>query len=155
VAAFLASKPGVVGSSPIVCFVDEQQLSWLAIEPGWNVVSSDGTEIGYVEHVVGDSDEDIFNGLSISLSFFDEPRNVPSEKVGRIFENRVELELMTDEAQRLDEFLEPPPSLDIDAEKASWSDRVLEGVTDIDPRPGEVSRWKRVRPWLASLFRRR
>ena len=24
--------------------------------------------------VVGDSDEDVFNGLSISLSFFDEPR---------------------------------------------------------------------------------
>ena len=54
--------------------VDEQQLSWLVIKRGWRVVSSDGTEIGYVEQVVGDSDEDVFNGLSISLSFFDEPR---------------------------------------------------------------------------------
>ena len=144
-----------MGSSPIVRFVDEQQFSWLAIEPGWSVVSSDGTEIGYVEQVVGDSDEDIFNGLSISLSFLDEPRYVPSEKVGRIFENRVELELTADEAKLLDEFLEPPPSLDIDAEKASWSDRLLEGVTDIDSRPDDVPRWKRVRPWLASLFRRR
>ena len=134
--------------------VDEQQLSWLVIERGWSVVSSDGTEIGYVEQVVGDSDEDVFNGLSISLSFFDEPRYVPSEKVGRIFEDRVELELTTDEAKQLDEFLEPPASLDLDAEKASWSDRVLEGVTDIDPRPQDVPRWKRVRPWLASLFRR-
>ena len=143
-----------MGSSPIVRFVDGQQLSWLVIEPGWSVVSSDGTEIGYVEQVVGDSDEDVFNGLSISLSFFDEPRYVPSEKVGRLFEGRVELELTTDEAKHLDEFLEPPPSLDIDAEKASWSDRVLEGVTDIDPLPHDVPRWKRVRPWLASLLRR-
>ena len=134
--------------------MDERQLSWLVIERGWSVVSSDGTEIGYVERVVGDSDEDVFNGLSISLSFFDEPRYIPSEKVGRIFEDRVELELTTDEAKHLDEFLEPPPSLDIDAEKASWSDRVLESVTDIDPRPHDVPRWKRVRPWLASLFRR-
>ena len=134
--------------------VDGQQLSWLVIERGWSVVSSDGTEIGYVEQVVGDSDEDVFNGLSLSLSFFDEPRYVPSEKVGRIFENRVELTLTTDEAKQLGEFLEPPPSLDIDAEKATWSDRVLEGVTDIDPRPHDVPRWKRVRPWLASLFRR-
>jgi len=60
--------------------VDEQQLSWLVIEPGWSVVSSDGTEIGYVERVVGDSDEDVFNGLSISPSFFDEPRYIPSER---------------------------------------------------------------------------
>jgi len=134
--------------------VDEQQLSWLVIEPGWSVVSSDGAEIGHVEKVVGDSDEDIFNGLSISLSFFDEPRYVPSEKVGRIFDDRVELGFTSEEAERLDEFLEPPPSLDIGAEQASWSDRVLERVTDIDSRPGDVPRWKRIRPWLASLFHR-
>jgi len=133
---------------------DELQLSWLVIEPGWSVVSSDGFEIGHVEQVVGDSDEDIFNGLSISLSFFDESRYVPSEKVGRIYEGRVELGLTTDEAKHLDEFLEPPPSLDIDPEKASWSDRLLEGVTDVDSRPVEVPRWKRIRPWLASMFRR-
>ena len=134
--------------------MDEQQLSWLMIEPGWSVVSSDGSEIGYIETVVGDSDEDVFNGLSISLSFFDEPRYVPSERVGRIFENRVELDLSTEEAKRLDEFLEPPPSLDVGAEKASWSDRVLEGVTDVDSQPHDVSRWKRIRPWLANVFRR-
>jgi hypothetical protein len=138
----------------IVCLMEEQQLSWLSIEPGWKVVSSDGTEIGYVEQTVGDSDEDIFNGLSVSLDFFDEPRYVPSEKVGRIFDDRVEILYTAEEAKRLDEFLEPPPSLDIDAEKASWSDRLIEGVTDIDPRPDDVPRWKRVVPWLKSRLRR-
>lgn len=93
-----------------------------------------------MEQIVGDSDEDIFNGLSISLSFFDEPRYVPSEKVGRIFEDRVELRFTSEETKQLDEFLEPPPSLDIGAEKASWSDRVLEGVTDIGPGPDDVPR---------------
>lgn len=87
--------------------MDDQQLSWLVIEPGWAVVASDGTEVGYVEEIVGDSDE------------------------------------------------EPPPSLDIDAEKASWSDRVLEEVTDVETKPDEVPLWKRIRPWLASLGGRR
>ncbi|MGI8478476.1 MAG: PRC-barrel domain-containing protein [Gaiellaceae bacterium] len=134
--------------------MDEQQLSWLAIEPGWSVVSSDGSEVGHVEQVVGDSDEDIFNGLSISTSFFEDPRYVPSERVGRIFDDRVELLFTSEEVERLDEFLGPPPSVDVDAEQASWSDRVLESVTDIDARPRDVPSWKRVRPWLASLFRR-
>jgi hypothetical protein len=133
--------------------MEGRQLSWLVIEVGWKVVSSDGQEIGYVEDVVGDRDEDIFNGLSISLDFLDEPRYVPSEKVGRIFEDRVEIQFTASEAERLDEFLEPPPSLDIDAEQASWSDRLLEGVTDIETGPDEVPRWKRVVPWLKSLRR--
>jgi hypothetical protein len=135
--------------------VEEQQLSWLAIEPGWRVVSSDGKDVGYVEQTVGDSDEDIFNGLSISLDFFDEPRYVPSEKVGRIFEDKVEIQFTAAEAERLDEFLEPPPSLDIDPQKASWSDRVIEGVTDVEAQPRGVPLWKRVVPWLKSLGGRR
>ncbi len=133
---------------------NEQQLSWLVIESGWSVVSSDGDEVGHVESIVGDSDEDVFNGLSISTSFFENPRYVPSERVGRIFHDRVELLFTFAEVERLDEFLEPPPSIDVDAEKASWSDRVLEGVTDIESRPRDVPRWKRIGPWLASLFRR-
>ena len=134
--------------------VEDRRVSWLVIEPGWSVFASDGSEVGHVEQTVGDSGEDIFNGLSISLSFFDEPRYVPAEKIGRIVEDRVELLLTRDQIGSLEEFLEPPPSLDIDAEKASWSDRVIEGVTDIEPRPDDVPRWKRVRPWLASLLRR-
>lgn len=144
----------MLASSTIARLADDQQLSWLAIEPGWSVVSSDGSEVGHVESTVGDSDEDIFNGLSISTSFFEDPRYVPSERVGRIFDDRVELLLTSAEIQGLGEFLEPPPSVDIDAEKASWSDRVLERVSDIDASPRGVPRWKRVGPWLASLFRR-
>lgn len=131
---------------------DDPQVSWLVIERGWSVVASNGSDAGYVEQIVGDSGEDIFNGLSIALSFLDKPRYVPSEKIGRIFADRVELLLTPDEIGSLEEFLEPPPSLDVDAEKASWSDRALEGVTDIDPRPDDVPRWKRIRPWLASMF---
>jgi hypothetical protein len=132
--------------------MDEQQLSWLVIEPGWAVVATDGSEVGYVEQIVGDSGEDIFDGLSISTSIFDEPRYVPSEKVGRIFEGRVELTVASNDIEALAEFLEPPPSLDIDADKASWSDRVLEGVTDVDTTPDRVPFWKRIGPWLASVF---
>jgi hypothetical protein len=134
--------------------VSDERVSWLMIEPGWAVVAADGSEVGYVERVVGDSDEDIFNGLAISTSFFDEPRYVPSEKVGRIFDDRVELTLASNDIEALTEFLEPPPSLDIDAEKASWSDRLLEGATDIDEKPEDVAWRKRLNPWLRQLFRR-
>jgi hypothetical protein len=134
--------------------VEGQQLSWLVIGQGWKVVSSDGREVGYIEDVVGDRDEDIFNGLSISLDLFDEPRYVPSEKVGRIFDDSVEILFTAAEVERLDEFLEPPPSLDIGAERASWSNRVIAEVTDIDTRPDDVPFWKRVVPWLKSLRRR-
>jgi sporulation protein YlmC with PRC-barrel domain len=43
-------------------------VSWFVIEPGWKVVDSQGQEVGSVDEVVGDSNSDIFNGLSISTS---------------------------------------------------------------------------------------
>jgi len=133
--------------------VDEPQLSWLVIQPGWAVVAADGSEIGYVGEIVGDDDADVFDGLAVSSGLFEEPRYVPSEKVGRIFEGRVELRVESNDVRLLEEYLEPPASLDIDADKPRWSDRVLEDVTDVRSKPGKVPLWKRVRPWLASRRR--
>ena len=133
--------------------MDEGQVSWLVVEPGWSVVAADGSEIGYVQEVVGDDDKDIFDGIAVSTSLVSETRYVPSEKVGPIYEGRVELTVASNEAGELERFLEPPPSLEIGPEKASWSDRVLE---DVEPAPSHaqrVSPWKRARAWLASRGR--
>jgi hypothetical protein len=88
-------------------------VSWFVIEPGWKVVDAGGEEVGSVDEVVGDSSDDIFNGLSISTSMLGRPRYVPSEQVGSITEGRVELRLTKEQVRHLDEFEEPPTSAEV------------------------------------------
>jgi hypothetical protein len=88
-------------------------VSWFVIEPGWKVVDAAGEEIGSVDEVVGDSSDDIFNGLSISMSLLGRPRYVPSEEVAEITEGRVQLRLSKDAVERLGEFEEPPTTAEI------------------------------------------
>ena len=93
-------------------------VSWLMIEPGWKVVDAQDQEIGSVDEVAGDSSDDIFNGLSISTSLLGKPRYVPSEQVGKITEERVQLKLTKDQIERLGEFEEPATSAEIQPEGA-------------------------------------
>jgi hypothetical protein len=99
-------------------------VSWLVIEPGWEVVGSDGGEIGKVDEIVGDDTEDIFNGLAIVSGLFDKARYVPSEIVGEIVEGRVQLTILAAAAETLEEFEEPPASIQILPEKASVVERL-------------------------------
>ena len=85
-------------------------VSWLLIEPGWTVVARDGTEVGKVEEIVGDTGKDIFNGLAISTGLLGKPKYVPAERVRGITEGRVELGLSADDVEALDEHDLQPPS---------------------------------------------
>ena len=85
-------------------------VSWLLIEPGWDVVARDGTEVGKVEEIVGDTGKDIFNGLSIATGLLAKPKYVPAERVRAITEGRVELDLSAEDAEALDEHDLQPPS---------------------------------------------
>jgi hypothetical protein len=85
-------------------------VSWLLIERGWKVVDSDGKEIGRVEEVVGDTGDDIFNGLAVAHGLLGRPRYVPAERVAEITEGQVRLALSGDDVGRLDEHEPPPPS---------------------------------------------
>jgi hypothetical protein len=93
-------------------------VSWFVIEPGWKVVDAQGQEVGSVDEVVGDSSDDIFNGLSISPSLLGRPRYVPSEQVGTITQGRVQLKLTKDQIGHLGEFEEPPTTAEILPEQA-------------------------------------
>jgi len=104
------------------------EVSWFVIEPGWTVVAADGSEIGKVHEIVGDTGDDIFDGLAVSSGVLGKPRYVPSERVKRITEGHVELDLSPADAERLDHYQEPPPSEEILAESAS--------------------RWQRFRAWF-------
>src|SRR5262245_59091538 len=97
---------------------DGDPVSWFLIEPGWKVVDSGGKEVGSVDEVAGDSNDDIFNGLSISTSALGRPRYVPSEQVAEILEGEVHLKLSGDEVQTLGEFREPPTTAEILPEHA-------------------------------------
>ncbi len=88
-------------------------VSWLLIEQGWSVVGADGSELGSIHEVVGDSGKDIFNGLAVSPGLLRSSRYVPAERVTGIYEGRVELGLDAAEFERLGEHGPQPPSAEI------------------------------------------
>jgi hypothetical protein len=88
----------------------EIPVSWLVIEPGWDVVDADGNHVGKVHEVIGDSGEDIFNGLAVSTGLLARPQYVPAERVAEITDGRVHLSLRSDEVEQLEEHEQPPPS---------------------------------------------
>ena len=85
-------------------------VSWFLIEPGWKVLDSSGDEVGSVDEIVGDSSDDIFNGLSISTGLLGAPRYVAAEDVASITEGSVQLRLSSDDVKQLSAYDEPPPS---------------------------------------------
>lgn len=103
-------------------------VSWFVIEPGWTVVAENGEEVGSVDEVVGDSGDDIFNGLSISTSLLGRPRYVPSEQVAEITEGRIRLKLSKDQVDHLGEFEEPPTTAEVLPEEAGLLTRAEASV---------------------------
>lgn len=93
--------------------MSDDPVSWFVVDKGWAVAGRDGRELGTVHEVVGDTDEDIFNGLAVSPGFLRSVRYVPAERVARIVEGRVELDLDRAEFDRLGEHGDIPPSTEI------------------------------------------
>jgi hypothetical protein len=87
-----------------------EPVSWFLIEPGWKVLASDGSEVGSVKEVTGDSNADIFDGLAIATRGLGKPRYVQSERVAEISEGAVRLSLTAEQIEALEEFKEPPTS---------------------------------------------
>jgi sporulation protein YlmC with PRC-barrel domain len=79
------------------------QVSWMVVEPGWDVVDAEGKRVGQVKEVLGDADKDIFNGLAVSPGLFKPTKYVPAERVGRIEEGLIRLSTTRSEFERLDE----------------------------------------------------
>jgi len=127
-------------------------VSWFMIEPGWKVVDSTGAEVGSVDEVVGDSTDDIFNGLSISTSLLGKPRYVPAERVGTITEGHVQVTMSKGELEGLGEYKEPATTAQILPDSASRVERIEQPIeAPIHDRPFRMNIWRR----LLLLFRRR
>lgn len=85
------------------------------IEPGWQVLDKDGKELGTVAETIGDSEQDIFNGLAVATGALDRPRYVPSERVAEIRDGLVRLDLDSAQVESLPPH-RAPPSLRIQAD---------------------------------------
>jgi PRC-barrel domain len=101
-----------------------EPVSWFLIEPGWEVVADDGSQVGKVHEVIGDTGDDIFDGLAVSSGLLGQPRYVAAERVKAITEGTVALDLGPGDAEQLEPYEEPPPSEQILPVTASWSERL-------------------------------
>jgi hypothetical protein len=80
-------------------------ISYLVLENGTEVFTSDGARIGKVERVLAIPDEDIFDGLILDTD--DGERFVDADNVDEIYERGVVLKLDSEHARFLPE---PTPS---------------------------------------------
>lgn len=123
-------------------------VSWLLIEPGWRVEASDGTEVGRVEEVTGDSNADIFDGLAIAFSALGAQHYVPSERVGEITEGTVRLTLDADAIEKLPEFEEPAEQIQVEPEKASRLQRFETYELEPETHEHRTGFFRRIAEWL-------
>lgn len=129
-------------------------VSWYMIEPGWRVEAADGTELGRVEEVTGDSNADVFDGISVGVSMLAHPRYVPSELVGEIVDGRVRLTLDLAAFEQLGEFTEPPEQETVEPERASLLQRAETFAAPPVERGERVGLVRRALEWLGITGRR-
>jgi uncharacterized protein YrrD len=97
--------------------------SYLALAEGVPVYSSDGEQVGKVEHVLSVPDDDIFDGIVLDTSVLPGGhRFVDAPEVGQIFEHGVTLKIDAAEAAAL-----PEPSANPGAIEAGPGDMVKGG----------------------------
>ena len=99
-------------------------VSWLQIQQGWNVVSSDGVSVGTVAQVEGDKQSDIFDGLAVIHAGEKQLRYVPGEIVSTIYPGEVTLKIASAEAATLEPFQAAPPTTTFRPGKVPLMDRI-------------------------------
>lgn len=91
-----------------------QPASYLTLADGTPVVTSDGSQIGTVAHVLAVEEDDIFDGLVIGTDHGH--RFVDAPHVQDIYERAVVLALTTQEIERLPEPSENPAAMSVDVD---------------------------------------
>jgi hypothetical protein len=97
-------------------------ISYMTVEHGVPVYSSDGAEVGTVEHVLADADADVFDGIIIDTrSGPGGWRFVDAPEVADLHERGVRLKLDRAAAERLPEPHPNPAELRVDPADADES----------------------------------
>ena len=88
-------------------------ISYLALEAGAEVVTSDEEVVGKVEHVLADPESDVFDGLVIDIKTGPGgARFVDADQVAEIYERAVVLTLPSAEVDRLHKPTPAPAALE-------------------------------------------
>lgn len=96
--------------------------SYLVLEKGTPVYSSDGEVVGEVEHVLADSDLDIFDGLTLDTSVLPGGhRFVDAGQVEEVFDRGVLLKVDRAGAEALPEPAENPAAMEADPAEGTES----------------------------------
>lgn len=87
-----------------------EPASYLTLEEGTEVLSSDGRRVGTVRHVLADEEKDIFDGLVLDTEAG--PRFADAPHVADVRAGAVKLSLTAAQAASLPEPSANPPALD-------------------------------------------
>jgi uncharacterized protein YrrD len=101
-----------------------EPASYLTLERGVPVYSSDGKELGKVEHVLAVPEDDIFDGFVIDTSVLPGGhRFVDAPEVDEIFERGVLLKIVATAAEQLPEPSKSPAVMEVGADDMVPPDR--------------------------------
>jgi hypothetical protein len=81
----------------------ERTVSWMAIHQSARVMDRDGNDIGHIEAVLGDDEDDIFHGLALNLKGWGGHVELPADRVQRITPDTIYTDLEPDEGKSLEE----------------------------------------------------
>jgi hypothetical protein len=76
-------------------------VAWTEIEPGWQVVDVDGHDVGRVSELRGDTDLDIFDGLTVTKGILSRDKYVPAEQVAGIVVGEVRVAISREQIEAL------------------------------------------------------
>jgi uncharacterized protein YrrD len=97
--------------------------SYLMLGPGPPVYTSDGEQVGKVEHVLADQADDIFDGIVLDTSVLPGgQRFVDAEQVEEIYERGVVLKIDRAAAERLPEPSENAAAMEVTADDLSQTE---------------------------------
>jgi len=80
---------------------EEREVAWLAMPEKAPVVGESGEEIGRVEELLGDKEDDIFHGIVLKLARGGHKVEVRADRIPKITTRRVYTDLAADELERL------------------------------------------------------
>jgi hypothetical protein len=79
----------------------EREVAWLAMPEKAPVIGESGEEIGRVEALLGDKEDDIFHGIVVRLARGGHKVEVEADRIPKITTSRVYTNLTADELEHL------------------------------------------------------
>jgi hypothetical protein len=80
---------------------EEREVAWLAMPEKAPVMGESGEEIGRMEEVLGDKEDDIFHGIVLKLAGTGHKVEVRADRIPKITTQRVYTDLAADELEHL------------------------------------------------------